>query len=352
MILYHGSYTKIEKPDLQHSRENIDFGMGFYLSSDVEMAKKWACAKKNSVVSVYEVDLKRISTHQFGLDYEWLDYVKANRRDSGDSFYDKFDMLIGPTADDKLFNTLQEYLDGTITSEQAIEYLNIAGFSNQYVFKNEKAIRLSCKYLDSIEIIGEEKWRIRQSASLERADALKKLKEAKRYYVQIKEAEIRGKEISMGQEEARKKFKSTYEQRGVMISFAHTLEAAVERDQYNLKDFIMQCIRTDIFHDFLEDFTMYIQEGTYIAARISKELEAKGIHILPATDFEREAMLAIKEAAYWVGYLMTYWRYMESIPPEEFLKYDFDEIIWSYEVLHTQEIEYAVDFIKREYYVG
>lgn len=159
----------------------------------------------------------------------------------------------------------------------------------------------------------------------------------------------------MGQRESRyqtkQRFVSTYEQRGVMISFAHTLEAAVERYKYNLKDFIEKCISTDIFHDFLDDFTMYIQEGTYIAARITEELEAKDIHILLATDFEREIMLAVKEAAYWVGYLMVYWRYMEQIPPEEFLKYDFDEIIWSYEVLHTQGIEYAIDFIKREYYI-
>lgn len=193
MILYHGSCMKIEKPDLQHSREDIDFGAGFYLSPDVDMAKKWACAKKNSVVSVYEVDLKRISTYQFRPDYEWLDYVRANRKNSGIPFYNKFDLLIGPTADDKLFNTLQEYLDGLITSEQAIEYLNIAGFSNQYVFKNEKAIRLSCKYLNSIEVVGEEKWRIRQGASLERAEALRKLEEAKHYYTQIEEAEIRGR---------------------------------------------------------------------------------------------------------------------------------------------------------------
>lgn len=160
MILYHGSYTKIESPDLQHSREDIDFGAGFYLTPDIDMEKSWVCAKKNSVVSVYEVDTKCISIHQFGLDYEWLDYIKANQRDSGNQFY---------------------------------EYLNIAGFSNQYVLKNEKSIRLSCKYLDSLEIIGEEKWRIRQQTSSERADALKKLKEAKRYYAQIEEAENRGR---------------------------------------------------------------------------------------------------------------------------------------------------------------
>lgn len=30
MILYHGSYVEIAKPDLKHSRLNVDFGRGFY----------------------------------------------------------------------------------------------------------------------------------------------------------------------------------------------------------------------------------------------------------------------------------------------------------------------------------
>ncbi|MGN0430675.1 MAG: DUF3990 domain-containing protein [Acetatifactor sp.] len=30
MILYHGSYIEITKPDLAHSRQNVDFGVGFY----------------------------------------------------------------------------------------------------------------------------------------------------------------------------------------------------------------------------------------------------------------------------------------------------------------------------------
>lgn len=30
MILYHGSNMEILKPDILHSRKNIDFGCGFY----------------------------------------------------------------------------------------------------------------------------------------------------------------------------------------------------------------------------------------------------------------------------------------------------------------------------------
>ena len=44
MILYHGSYVEVSNPDLSYSRENLDFGKGFYTTTIYEQAKKW-CAK-------------------------------------------------------------------------------------------------------------------------------------------------------------------------------------------------------------------------------------------------------------------------------------------------------------------
>ena len=32
MILYHGSYVVVDKPDLEHSRLNVDFGKSFYVT--------------------------------------------------------------------------------------------------------------------------------------------------------------------------------------------------------------------------------------------------------------------------------------------------------------------------------
>ena len=57
MILYHGSYMEIAEPDLVHSRLNVDFGRGFYVTPLYEQAKKW-CGKfkrrgKEGVISRY-----------------------------------------------------------------------------------------------------------------------------------------------------------------------------------------------------------------------------------------------------------------------------------------------------------
>ncbi len=63
MILYHGSYLEISVPDLLHSRPNVDFGKGFYVTSIYEQAVKW-CGKfrrrgKDEIISRYSFDKSR-----------------------------------------------------------------------------------------------------------------------------------------------------------------------------------------------------------------------------------------------------------------------------------------------------
>lgn len=63
MILYHGSYLEIAKPDLSHSRSNVDFGRGFYVTPLHEQAAKW-CGKfkrrgKDGIISRYTFDESR-----------------------------------------------------------------------------------------------------------------------------------------------------------------------------------------------------------------------------------------------------------------------------------------------------
>ena len=60
MILYHGSYTAIQTPNIIHSRSRLDFGAGFYLTNIYEQAKKWAVRfryrKCPCIVNVFELD--------------------------------------------------------------------------------------------------------------------------------------------------------------------------------------------------------------------------------------------------------------------------------------------------------
>ena len=42
MVLYHGSYTAVREPRLLKNQRELDFGKGFYTTSDLEQATKWA----------------------------------------------------------------------------------------------------------------------------------------------------------------------------------------------------------------------------------------------------------------------------------------------------------------------
>ena len=50
MKLYHGSDVAVSAPDVNHSREKIDFGRGFYVTPVYEQAVKWAERFKNNRV--------------------------------------------------------------------------------------------------------------------------------------------------------------------------------------------------------------------------------------------------------------------------------------------------------------
>lgn len=141
MKVYHGSTQVVTSPDLSHSRDKIDFGRGFYTTEDKFMAKKWASNKNNAIINEYELDTTELNIVKLGLSKNWLNFVASNCGYSEQKYdISNVDIIIGPTADDKLFATLEKYFDGDISAEQAIRYLNIANHSEQIVLISDKVI--------------------------------------------------------------------------------------------------------------------------------------------------------------------------------------------------------------------
>lgn len=177
MVVYHGSSSCIQKPDLLHSREDIDFGKGFYLTEDNVMASKWAANKTVAYVNKYEIDLSGLKVVELKLDKNWLDFVATNR---GYAEYDfdieDYDVIIGPTADDRLFSTLESYFTGNISAENAIKYLDIAGYSNQIALRSEKALE-KLAYMEAKLLTADEKRYYKELAKKDRQEALCKMKQ-------------------------------------------------------------------------------------------------------------------------------------------------------------------------------
>ena len=86
MKLYHASSVAVEHPYLAHSRPNLDFRSGFYMTfireQAVRYAERFTRRGKPAFVSDYELDeeLPGFAVKRFeGYDEEWLDYVAACR---------------------------------------------------------------------------------------------------------------------------------------------------------------------------------------------------------------------------------------------------------------------------------
>ena len=59
MKLYHSSTVKVENPDIEHSRDYLDFGKGFYLTSLREQAvlyaERFLLRGRPAVMNVYDI---------------------------------------------------------------------------------------------------------------------------------------------------------------------------------------------------------------------------------------------------------------------------------------------------------
>lgn len=147
MILYYGSFLEISQPDLVHSRLNVDFGRGFYVTSLYEQAAKW-CGKfkrrgKDGIISKYEYDESReaeLNVLKFdSYSEEWLDFI-LNCRSGKDMT--NYDLVLGGVANDKVFNTVELFFDGLIDKAEAVNRLCYEKPNLQICFRTEKALSL------------------------------------------------------------------------------------------------------------------------------------------------------------------------------------------------------------------
>ena len=157
MKLYHGSYTTVEKPDISFSRNNIDFGKGFYVTPIKEQAIKWSlrfkARRKKAIVSIYEIDIDKLKQDVKIMEFntysdDWFDYIIRCR--SGNAS-DNYDVIIGGVANDKVFDTIQLYIDGLIDKSESIKRLRYEKPNIQYCFRNQHIIDKFLLFINSEE---------------------------------------------------------------------------------------------------------------------------------------------------------------------------------------------------------
>lgn len=156
MLLFHTGFQIIEKPEVDVGRKNADFGQGFYLSDDMEFSKRWARERKGlrTYLNTYELDTTGLSVKRFSRDIEWLDCIMNNRFGRPDA-YAGYDVVIGPIANDTLYDTWGIITSNLLEKDQALQLLKIGPQYEQIVIKTEKAAAMLC-FKHAVELGSEE----------------------------------------------------------------------------------------------------------------------------------------------------------------------------------------------------
>lgn len=159
LILFHGTPNKIVIPTYGTSNAKHDYGMGFYMTESINLAKEWAVCKPNETngfVHKYELDtegLKILDFQEKGV-LTWLAELMKHR-DASDSkryrvlakqFIEKFgistegyDVIKGWRANASYFYIAKEFVRDNIDIDILEKLLSLGGLGIQYCIKSERA---------------------------------------------------------------------------------------------------------------------------------------------------------------------------------------------------------------------
>lgn len=151
MKLYHGTNAEILRIDLKESRVGKDFGIGFYLTPDKQVAQRQAERKFEQYgvgearVYEYTIDdnaLQALKVLQFdSYTMEWARFVLMNRKNRTRTQVHNYDIVIGPIADDVIGYQIRRVEEGIITEEQFLEEIKYHTVTIQYMFATDMAIQ-------------------------------------------------------------------------------------------------------------------------------------------------------------------------------------------------------------------
>lgn len=159
IVLYHGSPNKIVVPEYGFGEGKHDYGKGFYLTENIELAKEWAVCRPdetNGWVHKYELDttdLKILDFQEYNI-LSWLAELMKHRDASDSKRYkvlakkfievygldsNEYDVIKGWKANASYFYIAKEFVRDNVDVEIIEDLLSLGGLGIQYCIKSELA---------------------------------------------------------------------------------------------------------------------------------------------------------------------------------------------------------------------
>lgn len=177
MTIYHGSVNEIAKPVFGQGKPYNDYGLGFYCTENLELAKEWACAFGiDGFANKYDLNTDGLSIlylndKQYHI-LNWLSILLENRTfniTEGsiasrakqyilEHFlpdYKEYDLIIGYRADDSYFSYASDFVENAISLEDLGMAMKLGKLGEQVVVLTRKAFD-ALTFIESIPASGDE----------------------------------------------------------------------------------------------------------------------------------------------------------------------------------------------------
>lgn len=152
VLLFHGAKTKIDgEISLNYNKKINDFGNGFYCGESLEQSAMFVATHKNSSLYMLKFKPSNLKCKKFSVDREWMltiAYFRGRLEEYRDTEIVKkiaktiegVDYIVAPIADNRMFEIIDNFIDGEITDVQCQHCLSATNLGMQYVFVSKKAL--------------------------------------------------------------------------------------------------------------------------------------------------------------------------------------------------------------------
>lgn len=163
IIIYHGSQKIIDKPIYGVGNPKNDYGLAFYCTENLELAKEWAVDEgRDGYSNKYRLDVKGLtcldlSSKEYNI-LHWITLLLSNRvfdlksdiAKAGKEYltknfslpYYEYDLIKGYRADDSYFSFAESFLNNTISCQRLSQALRLGNLGEQIALKSERAFSL------------------------------------------------------------------------------------------------------------------------------------------------------------------------------------------------------------------
>jgi hypothetical protein len=173
MLIYHGSKDRIVKPEYGKGKPYNDYGLGFYCTKDIELAKEWSCGEDHDgFANIYEIDttgLKILNLNDADFTIlHWLTVLLKNRsfrltnqiaKDAKQYLSEHFsvdtatfDIIIGYRADDSYFSFAEDFLNNAISVHKLEKAMRLGNLGEQFVLISPAAFE-RIQFVDAVNAL-------------------------------------------------------------------------------------------------------------------------------------------------------------------------------------------------------